>query len=191
MIRTEAARESVRHPGRGPQSPARFSGENEGPSLVGFVAGEIQGALFRPLKAHRDARGWLVELFRHDEMSEGLWPVMAYASMTLPGVTRGPHEHADQTDGFAFIGPSDFRVWLWDTRPESPTFGHTATWDVGESNPAAIWVPPGVVHAYRNTGDVPGLVFNAPNRLYAGWGKRDAVDEVRHEDAEDDRFPMA
>jgi hypothetical protein len=28
-----------------------------------------------------------------------------------------------------------------------------------------------VVHAYRNVGDVPGLVFNAPNRLYVGWGK--------------------
>ena len=58
------------------------------------------------------------------------------------------------------------------------------------SNPAAVWIPPGVVHAYRNVGDVSGLVFNAPNRLYAGWGKKEPVDEIRHEDAEPGIFPM-
>jgi len=42
-------------------------------------------------------------------------------------------------------------------------------------------VPPGIVHAYKNTGDEVGLVFNAPNRLYAGTGKRYAVDEERLE----------
>lgn len=61
---------------------------------------------------------------------------------------------------------------------------------VGESNPAAVWVPPGVVHAYRNIGDVPGLVFNAPNRLFAGRGKEQPVNEIRHEEAEPGRFPM-
>jgi len=28
---------------------------------------------------------------------------------------------------------------------------------------------------------VPGWVFNGPNRLYAGQGKREPVDEIRHE----------
>jgi dTDP-4-dehydrorhamnose 3,5-epimerase len=63
-------------------------------------------------------------------------------------------------------------------------------WVVGESNPAAVWIPPGVVHAYRNVGAVPGLVFNAPNRLYAGWGKAEPVDEIRHEEADITAFPM-
>ena len=48
---------------------------------------------------------------------------MAYISQTLPGIVRGPHEHNDQTDYFAFIGPSDFELTLWDARAESPTFG--------------------------------------------------------------------
>jgi dTDP-4-dehydrorhamnose 3,5-epimerase len=116
---------------------------------------------------------------------------MTYVSSTLPGVTRGPHEHSDQTDGFAFPGPSDFRLFLWDTRPDSPTHGRRWVGTVGTSNPVAVWIPPGVVHAYRNVGDVPGLVFNAPNRLFAGWGKKDPVDEIRHEDAEPGRFSMA
>ena len=155
-----------------------------------FMDGEIDGVAFRPLRIHHDSRGWLVELFRQDELEEERWPVMTYLSATLPGVTRGPHEHVDQTDGFAFVGPSDFQLVLWDTRPESPTRGRRWVVVVGESNPAAVWIPPGVAHAYRNIGDVPGLVFNGPNRLYAGWGKKDPVDEIRHEDAEPGRFPM-
>jgi len=155
-----------------------------------FIDGEIEGILLRPLQFHRDARGWLIELFRQDGLETERWPVMTYVSETLPGVTRGPHEHVDQTDGFAFIGPSDFRLYMWDTRADSPTRGHRIVTVVGASNPTAVWVPPGVVHAYRNIGSVPGLVFNAPNRLYAGWGKTEKVDEIRHEDTEPNPFPM-
>jgi dTDP-4-dehydrorhamnose 3,5-epimerase len=155
-----------------------------------FSDGAIEGVEIRTLKFFHDKRGWLAEIFRQDEVPEGRWPVMTYVSATLPGVTRGPHEHLDQTDGFAFIGPSDFRLYLWDTRPLSPTRGHRRVVTVGASNPAAVWIPPGVVHAYRNVGEVPGLVFNAPNRLYAGWGKREPVDEIRHENADPRKFPM-
>jgi len=38
------------------------------------------------------------------------------------------------------------------------------------------------VHAYKNIGGEDGIVFNAPNRLYAGAGKRSPVDEIRHEE---------
>jgi dTDP-4-dehydrorhamnose 3,5-epimerase len=155
-----------------------------------YIDGEIDGVVIRPLKFYNDGRGWLVELFRQDEVVEEWWPVMTYVSQTLPGVTRGPHEHADQTDGFAFIGPSDFKLVLWDIRAGSVTEGRRTVVLLGASNPAAVWIPPGVVHAYRNVGDVPGLVFNAPNRLYAGWAKKEPVDEIRHEDAKPGRFPM-
>ena len=39
-------------------------------------------------------------------------------------------------------------------------------------------IPCGVVHAYRNVSEVPGWVFNAANRLYAGEGKREEIDEI-------------
>jgi dTDP-4-dehydrorhamnose 3,5-epimerase len=155
-----------------------------------YIDGEIDGVVMRPLKHFHDSRGWLVELFRQDEVVQDWWPVMTYVSQTLPGVARGPHEHVDQTDGFAFIGPSDFKLFLWDTRPGSATLGRRTVVVLGESNAAAIWIPPGVVHAYRNVGQVPGLVFNAPNRLYAGWAKKEPVDEIRHEEAEPGKFPM-
>lgn len=141
----------------------------------------IADVVFKPLARHADSRGWLVELYREDELADALHPVMAYVSQTEPGVARGPHEHADQTDYFAFIGPGDFELFLWDARAGSSTCGvHTRTL-CGASNPCAVSIPPGVVHAYRNVSAVPGWVFNAPNRLYAGRHKRDPVDEIRHE----------
>jgi dTDP-4-dehydrorhamnose 3,5-epimerase len=147
-----------------------------------FRDGPIDGVIFRPLAPHADHRGWLIELYREDELTAGQHPVMAYVSDTLPGVARGPHEHVDQTDYFAFVGPGDFLLYLWDARADSPTRGHCMRMAVGESNRQCVLIPPGVVHAYRNVGETSGWVFNAPNRLYAGPGKRQPVDEIRHED---------
>jgi dTDP-4-dehydrorhamnose 3,5-epimerase len=131
-----------------------------------------------------------VELFRHDEVPAEYHPVMSYVSQTKPGIARGPHEHIHQTDLFCFIGPSTFRLYLWDNRKSSPTFGEKFQIDLGESRPASAIVPPGVVHAYRNVGPNDGIVYNAPNQLFAGKGKKEKVDEIRHEDDPESRFQM-
>ena len=147
-----------------------------------FREGMIDGVVVRLLKRLEDARGWLIELYREDELQPAQYPAMAYVSQTLPGVARGPHEHRQQIDLFGFVGPGDFKLYLWDTRPGSPTLGTRQTLIAGESNPQAVIVPPGVVHAYRNVSQIAGLVFNCPNCLYAGEGHREPVDEIRHED---------
>ena len=102
--------------------------------------------------------------------------------MTLPGIGRGPHEHARQTDCFCFLGPSNFKVYLWDRRKDSPTCGAKHVFFAGVDSPCMVVIPPGVVHAYKNVGTENGIVYNAPNRLYAGEGKKHPVDEIRHED---------
>lgn len=150
----------------------------------------IPGVIIREIKRFNDSRGWLVELFRHDELDLQFFPVMSYVSMTRPGVTRGPHEHADQADLFAFIGPSTFRLYLWDNRPDSPVYRQKFTYDFGENRPATILVPVGVVHAYKNIGSGEGIVYNAPNKLYAGWARKEPVDEIRHEDNPDSPFTL-
>jgi len=154
------------------------------------MAEEIEGVQVRKLTFYRDHRGWLCEIFRSDETSPEVFPAMGYVSVTLPGVARGPHEHREQTDFFAFVGPSDFRLYLWDNRDSSPTRGNRIVLTVGESNPAAVIIPPGVVHAYKNVGEKDGLVFNVPNRLYRGEGKREPVDEIRHEDDSESPFKL-
>ena len=153
-----------------------------------FKNGKITGVIIRPLSKHLDARGWLCELFRKDELEKESFPRMAYCSLTYPGVVRGPHAHREQTDLFYFLGPGNFDVRLWDNRQDSDTFGSFMRFFAGQDKPLFVLVPPGVVHGYKVTGTVPGLVFNAPNRLYAGRGKREPVDEIRYEEEENSPF---
>ncbi len=147
-----------------------------------FTRGTINGVVVRDLRKFVDERGWLAELFRHDELAAEFYPQMAYISQTEPHVLRGPHEHVDQTDLFCFLGPSNFKLRMWDNRPESETYRRVMTLFVGEDNPKIVIIPPGVAHAYRNTGSTKGIVINCPNRLFMGEGKREPIDEIRHED---------
>ncbi len=147
-----------------------------------FAKGPIQGVLSRPLTRFLDERGWLTEFWRHDELPSEFRPVMGYMSMTLPGVLRGPHEHEEQADVFCFMGPGDFKLTLWDNRPDSPSFRNRVELFVGAHNPMSVVVPKGVVHCYRCISHDPGWVLNVPNRLYRGRGKKHPVDEIRHEE---------
>jgi dTDP-4-dehydrorhamnose 3,5-epimerase len=156
-----------------------------------FIDGDIKDVVVYPLKKFYDERGWLAELFRHDEIAEEFYPVMAYISVTEPGVQRGPHEHADQADLFCFIGPGNFKFGMWDNRADSPTYNHRMIMTVGADDPRAVIVPKGVVHTYRNVSDTQqGVVINCPNRLYMGEGKKQPIDEIRHEDDPDTIFKL-
>ena len=142
---------------------------------------EIKGVVVNRLTKSFDSRGWLAELFRQDGVAEEFFPAMAYISATNPGVTRGPHEHVAQADFFCFLGPSNFKLRLWDNREGSETFRCMATLVVGADNPASVLIPAGVVHGYKNIGEVDGIVINCPNRLYRGHDRKEEVDEIRHE----------
>jgi dTDP-4-dehydrorhamnose 3,5-epimerase len=155
-----------------------------------YIEGPIEGVTLRPLQPYHDQRGWLIEVFRIDEIDPATMPAMMYVSETLPGIARGPHEHVDQTDTFGFLGPSTFKLYLWDSRTDSPTYLHRQSLLVGVEAPATVVIPPGVVHAYKNIGDRPGWVLNCPNRLYRGHGKREPVDEIRHEEAVNSPFVL-
>jgi dTDP-4-dehydrorhamnose 3,5-epimerase len=155
-----------------------------------FTKGRIDGVVVKPVRKFVDDRGWLAELFRHDELGAEFYPVMSYISVAEPGVQRGPHEHVDQADLFCFVGPSNFKVRMWDNRPESPTYRSVMTVYAGQDAPTSVIVPKGVVHAYKNVGSVPGTVLNCPNRLYMGDNRREPIDEIRHEDDPETPFVM-
>jgi len=153
-----------------------------------FNNGTIEGVSINPLARHTDPRGWLVEAFRQDGLSPENHPVMGYISATEAGMVRGPHEHIEQTDLFAFIGPSNFKVYMWDNRKNSPTYRNRLVIVAGEDDPRSLLIPPGVVHAYKNVGAVRGIVTNFPNRLFAGKDKREKVDEIRYENIPDTEY---
>jgi dTDP-4-dehydrorhamnose 3,5-epimerase len=154
-----------------------------------FKKGEIEGVIIEKLTKFADERGFLVETFREDNFPEKLRPLMSYVSYTRPGIARGPHEHMRQTDIFCFIGPGNFKIKLWDNRGESKSYGNYMEIVRGEDNPVRVIVPPGVVHGYKNISkEVAGMVLNYPDKLYRGWGRKEEVDEIRHEDKEDEFY---
>jgi len=154
-----------------------------------FKKGEIEGVIIEKLNKFTDERGFLVETFRIDNLTDNLQPIMSYTSYTRPGKARGPHEHNKQTDIFCFIGPGNFKVKLWDNRKESDTYGNCLEVIGGKDNPIRVIVPPKVVHGYKNISkETDGMVLNYPDKLYRGWGRKEEVDEIRHEDKEDEFY---
>jgi len=150
-----------------------------------FKNGEIEGVVVKNLTTYSDKRGWLMELFRRDELSD-FEPMMSYLSLTNPATVRGPHEHRDQTDYFCFLGK--FSLYLWDNRKESSTYKNKMIFE--NSDRLIIIVPPGVVHAYKNAGSEDAIVINFPDRLYAGRGRKEKVDEIRYEDDAESPFKI-
>lgn len=149
----------------------------------------IEGVLIKKLNKYTDERGWLSEIFRHDEVD--YMPAMSYVSVTKPGVVRGPHEHVYQSDCFVFVGPGSFEVYLWDKREHSNTKGFHLKFEVGEGNPTMVIVPPGVVHGYKCVSEVDAYCINMPDKLYKGISKKDEkIDEIRWEEVEDCKYKI-
>lgn len=155
-----------------------------------FTTGKIPDVQVRPLKKFVDERGWLSELWRTDNLQGAQRPVMTYISSTEPGVVRGPHEHVDQADYFCFLGPGNFKVFLWDNREDSETYNMHQSFVVGQDSPAVVVVPIGIVHAYKNVSHTPGIVINCPDALYMGENYSEPIDEIRHEDDPDSPFKV-
>lgn len=145
----------------------------------------IKGVVIKKLEIFEDDRGWLTEIFRNDEFDHKA--VMAYVSETKPGVTRGPHEHKNQSDFFSFLS-GKFILYLWDNRQGAANYRQLEKIEIGQDNPTSVIVPPGVVHAYKCVSDQPGTIINLPNSLYKGEGKREEIDEIRWETDPDSPF---
>ncbi len=149
----------------------------------------IEGVVVKKLEKYSDDRGWLTEIFRHDEVD--YMPAMSYVSVTKPGIVRGPHEHVYQSDCFVFIGPGSFDMYLWDRRVESKTKDSHMKFEVGADLPTMVIVPPGVVHGYKCTSDTDAYCINMPDKLYKGIKKGDdKIDEIRWEEKENCEYKI-
>lgn len=143
----------------------------------------IKGVVFFDIECQDDSRGNLAELFRNDFLNEINFPKMGYISKTNPNASRGPHEHKNQSDLFCFTGPGEFELVLWEKSSSGNIYEERHL--VGENHPVAVIIPPGIVHAYKNLSDYPGIVLNFPNQLYGGPGKCYDIDEIRYENDPD------
>lgn len=125
----------------------------------------IEGVALRQLRKNVDERGYLMELVRSDWGDVFTAFGQAYVSMNYPGVIRGWHYHKLQYDLFVCIWGM-IKVPLYDAREGSPSRGRVQEHLIGEDNPTAILIPPGVYHGYKTLGTKPSLLLNFPSQLY-------------------------
>ena len=102
----------------------------------------IDGVELIPLRRFEDGRGWFMELMRASKLPR---PVkQSNLASSRKGVIRGLHYHErGQCDLFACV-QGMVRVVVLDRES-----GETFTADIGDENPAAVWIPGHHAHGYE------------------------------------------
>ncbi len=94
-----------------------------------------------PVKTHRDARGSLFEPLTDAELAAQR---NVHVVLTRPNEVRGNHVHRTATEITSVVGPCLVRLKEADGLRDV---------EVPAGDTWRFVIPPGVVHAYRNTGD--------------------------------------
>lgn len=134
-----------------------------GPDEV--VEPEIEGVRLLPLRRHRDARGWLAEVYRRAWVPGAGEAVQANVSVSRRGVLRGLHFHRQQADYWCVLSGRAF-VGLFDCRAGSPTRGRKAEVRLSAEAPRALYIPPGVAHGFYAEEDV--VLLYLVDRYFTG-----------------------
>src|SRR5436305_1512140 len=102
----------------------------------------VEGVQLIPLRRSEDERGWFMELMRASQLP---LPVrQSNLAWSYKGVIRGLHYHErGQCDLFACL-QGMVRVVVLDRES-----GETFTEDIGDDNPAAVWIPGHHAHGYE------------------------------------------
>lgn len=111
-------------------------------------------AVLQPVKTHRDARGALFEPLSDAELASQR---NVHVVLTEPHEVRGNHVHHTATETTTVVGPCLIRL------KES---GVIRDIEVAAGEICRLVIPPGVVHAYRNTGDATMLLVSFSTQLH-------------------------
>jgi dTDP-4-dehydrorhamnose 3,5-epimerase-like enzyme len=117
------------------------------------------------LKAHRDARGSLFEPMDDAELAVQR---NVHVVLTEPAGVRGNHVHATAVETTTVVGPCLVRL---------KEAGEIRDVEVPAGETWRFTIPPGVVHAYRNTGDSVMVLVSFSTRVHDAGG----VDTQREE----------
>ena len=119
----------------------------------------IEGVRLEPLKAFEDDRGALLHVLRADSPLFTRFGEV-YLSEIKPGVMKGWKRHLRMTQHLA-VPSGRVKFAMHDDRPDSPTAGVTAAYELGRPDAYALLVvPPLVWYAWACLGDRPALLVN-------------------------------
>jgi dTDP-4-dehydrorhamnose 3,5-epimerase len=112
----------------------------------------IRDVYIVPMRAFADDRGYFFESFRREWIPGIRDMVQGNVSFSKRGVLRGMHYHLRQAD-FWLVPSGRVRAALCDLRVSSPTRGASEMLDMGEANPAGLYIPKGIAHGFHALAD--------------------------------------
>lgn len=124
----------------------------------------IHNLLLKPLRAHCDERGRVMEILRRDDPCFSGFG-QAYFSTIYPGIIKAWHAHQKQIDTMVVI-KGMCKIGFFDGRAGSPTHGQTQTVVAGEFNLLLVQIPPGVYHGFKAISPDEVLLVNIPSEPY-------------------------
>jgi dTDP-4-dehydrorhamnose 3,5-epimerase-like enzyme len=115
-------------------------------------------AVLQTVKTHRDARGALFEPLNDAELAA---QKNVHVVLTQPNEVRGNHLHRTATETTSVVGPCLIRL---------REAGVVRDIEVAAGEICRVVIPPGVAHAYRNTGDGVMVLVSFSTNLHDPGG---------------------
>jgi len=119
---------------------------------------EAKRVAIQSVKTHRDARGAVFEPLTDAEL---LAQKNVHVALTQPNETRGNHAHRTAVEITTVVGPCQIRL---------KEAGQIKDIDVAAGEILRLTIPPGVVHAFRNTGTAAMLLVSFSTNLHDPQG---------------------
>lgn len=115
-------------------------------------------ATVQAVKTHRDARGSLFEPLTDAELAA---QKNVHVVLTQPNEVRGNHMHRTAVETTSVVGPCLIRL---------KEAGAIRDIEVPAGEIWRLTIPPGVVHAFRNTGDAVMVLVSFSTNLHDPGG---------------------
>ncbi|HLR47001.1 MAG TPA: dTDP-4-dehydrorhamnose 3,5-epimerase [Deinococcales bacterium] len=115
---------------------------------------DLSGVKLLTPDIHRDARGWFMEAYRRDQLTEaGITAEFRQdnRSYSRHGVLRGLHYHVRGREQAKLVQVLSGRVFdvVVDARTDSATFGEWLTVELDADSGQLLYVPPGFAHGFQ------------------------------------------
>ena len=111
-------------------------------------------AALQSMKIHRDARGTLFEPLTDAEL---LGQKNVHVALTQPNEVRGNHVHRTAIEITSVVGPCRVRL---------KEGGEIRDIEVAPGEILRLTIPPGVVHAFQNTGEATMVLVSFSTNLH-------------------------
>lgn len=124
-----------------------------------FSPASLPGVWIIELEPRSDERGWFGRTWCEKEFASHQlnthWPQGNLTHTRQSGSLRGLHWQADPYPEIKLIRCSAGVIWdvVVDVRPDSPTFGKWAAWELSASEPRQLYVPAGFAHGFQTLTD--------------------------------------